>query len=297
MAGEDGFEERLAGLTRTLGQERRTLGLGRFRILLDGLDEALASGLEARFGGFFSSEVSAAPTATVRFLDAGTDPFLELREPGEGYRIEAFGPQAARVVASYHFAVAEPSPATYRVALVRGDAEPVARTADNVLRFVTARLAASSGGLAVHGAGLVLDGDAFLFLGPSGSGKSTAMSLVAGATSLGDDFALILPGGDGLVAPAQPFDNSETVESRPTSGEFPLRGILRLSHADRTRVETPSTLAAVSSLLGCAAFPWALPDEGDALLRFASRVAGSGRYRHLPFALDTDLTPILRGLG
>ena len=47
--------------------------------------------------------------------------------------------------------------------------------------------------LALHGAGVMREERAYLFVGPSRSGKSTAVRLSAPAISMGDDFAVVLP--------------------------------------------------------------------------------------------------------
>ena len=165
---------------------------------------------------------------------------------------------------------------------------PIDRLLDNVARYFVARLAIERGGFALHAAGLLKDGRAHLLAGPSRAGKSTAVSMAENAVSLGDDMALAVPGPDGWLAPALPFDNSERIVHDPPEGLFPLAGIWRLHQASQTRVEHPPSSLAAASLMACAAFPWALPDLADPLLGQVKHAIDDGCFAHLHFSKEAD---------
>ncbi len=213
----------------------------------------------------------------------------------EPYRIEAVNDPSRRLVASYHFGIAAEAPrhASWRLGITDQPDEPLERILDNALRFVTARLAVDDGGFAMHAAGVARDGRAYLLAGPSGAGKSTAVRLATPATGLGDDFGLVVPTEKGWIAPALPFDNSERILHPPPGGPFPVAGIWRLYRASETRAEQPRQGFAVASLMGCTAFPWAMPELSERLLEHVGRYIEEGSYRHLYFTSEADLWPHL----
>ena len=191
------------------------------------------------------------------------------------------------VVVSYNYAICLDSGAdVWRVAVNDNADEPVDRILDNVLRYFTARYAIERDGLAMHGAAVLRDERAYVFAGPSRSGKSTAVSMSVPGRSLGDDLALVLPADEGWSVPALPFDNSERIVDDPPAGLFRLAGIWRLYQDQSHRVVQPPAALAVASLMGCAAFPWALPDLADPLLAIAGRLVADGAFAHLYFSKD-----------
>ena len=181
----------------------------------------------------------------------------------------------------------------WRVAVNQATEEPQERILDNVLRYITARMALALGGFALHAGGVLRDGRAWLFAGPSRSGKSAAVSLSAPATSLGGDFAVALPGRNSWLVPALPFDNSARIAHDPPRGLFPLAGIWRLHQAEHHAVERPAPVQATASLLACAAFPWALPELADRLLEQVSCCVADGCFGHLEFRQDAGFWSVL----
>lgn len=284
--------DRLRALDRTLGDERRTLLVGDRRIRIEGLDRDLARGLERRWGGFLEREDGA--DLTLRVFRSQSGGWLEPWKPGEAYRVEAQGEAAKRVVASYNFALcADAEPFTWRVAVHVQDREPLDRLFENAARYLVARLGVEAGGFALHAAGVLHRERAWLFAGPSRAGKTTAVALAAPAVSLGDDFALVLPGDGGWRAPALPFDNSERARRDPPRGTFPLAGIWRLHQSEVTRIESTPKRLALASLMACAAFPWALPEFSEELLDHMQRYIDQGRFADLHFSREADLWPVL----
>jgi hypothetical protein len=280
-------------LDRAAGDASRDLTIGLDTIRFQGLSDELAAVLDARWGGFLGAAGGARPSLIVRTVRGDGSTWLPRWRPGESYRLEAEATGGPLVVRSYHFALAPEITGSWRLAVEDLGAEPVGRVMDNAARYLVARLALSRGGIGLHGAGVRRGGKAYVFAGPSGAGKTTAVRLSAPAQSLGDDFAVLLPSGDGWAAPALPFDNAESAPADPVRGLVPLAGAWRLFHAARHRVETPSGVIAQASLLACAAFPWALPDLADAAGEAVAAFAASGLFRHLHFAPDSGFWDLL----
>jgi len=275
---------RLAQALVPLGPVERTLAIGPFPIRIVGLSTELASALELRWGGFLAPGPPAGPRLTLSLRAGGAGHWLAAPRPGEPYRIESTGGPGQRIVASYHFALGpESGEGTWRVGLTEGADEPAPRILDNVLRVVAARLAVAEGGFALHAAGLLHEGRAYLFAGPSRAGKSTVARALAPAISLGDDFAVVLPERGAWSAPALPFDNSERAPAEPPRGLQPVAAVFRLFQAEATRVERPPAGRAASSLLACAALPWTYPELGGALLEQVGRFVAGDAFRHLYF--------------
>jgi len=289
----DEARARLGSLDRPAGSAARDLTVGADTIRFEGLSDVFAAALDARWGGFLDPARAAAPRIVVRTVRGDGSAWLPRWRPGEIYRLEADANRGPLVVRSYHFALGPEVSGAWRLAVQEQADEPVGRILDNAARYLVARLAIESGGLALHGAGLRRGRRAWIFAGPSGAGKTTAMRLSAPVESLGDDFAVVVPFADGWAAPALPFDNAEEAPRDPVRGLTPLAGVLRLFQAERHRVERPSGVLAQASLLACAAFPWALPDLADRAGESVAALAASGLFGHLHFALDPGFWPLL----
>ena len=284
-----------------LGSLRRTLRCALGDLLLEGLDDAAATALERRWGSFLSPEEGSAPAVVLRVTEGSG--WLPAAAPGDVYRMERVECGGQALVVSYHFAVGsletmESARPIVELAVERTHQEPIDRILDNATRLVVARLAMGRGGFAMHGAGIFHEQRAYIYAGPSRAGKSTAVGLSHPARSLGDDFAIAMPGtsDDDWVTCALPFDN-HPVEAPPAVGGFvPLQGIWRLFQAspeEEVRVETPPRLAATTSLMTCAAFPDAISDCSDRLLNAVSAVVATGRFGHLHFARNSEFWTLI----
>jgi hypothetical protein len=289
----DDARARLASLDRPAGSAARDLVIGFDTIRFEGLSDAFAATLDARWGGFLGPVRAAAPRIVVRAVRGDGSVWLPRWRPGESYRLEADATAGPPLVRSYHFALGPEASGSWRLAVEDQGAEPVGRIIDNAARYLVARLAIENGGLALHGAGLRRGGRAWIFAGPSGAGKTTAVRLSAPAESLGDDFAVVVPHEAGWGAPALPFDNAEVAPQSAVRGLTPLAGVYRLFQADAHRVERLSGVLAQASLLACAAFPWALSDLDDRAGESVAAIAASRLFGHLHFALDSGFWRLL----
>jgi len=266
------------------------LRIGRWIARIEGVDPTLDAALRVRWGAFATASEEA--SVTVQLHDAGARTWLEA-EPGEPYRMEAGQEDGRLVVRSHRFELARQETARWTMRFSSDPAERRDRMVENAVRYLAARGAVESGGLAFHGAAVLVDGKAHLLLGPSGSGKTTAVGLLAPAPSLGDDFASAIPDGDGWLAPSTPFDNLERVPADRPTGAFPIAGIWRLFQSAEDRVERPLAVLAASSLVTCVAMPWAMPDLSARILESATRLLHRVPYAHLHFRKDSDLRSLL----
>ncbi len=276
-----------------MARTSRMLTIGPFRLQLDGLDAELAARLEHRWGPFLAPSAGE-PSATVEIGSSDGVALLPAPRPAERYRIEPL-PGDRRGITSYGFTLTERAdrPRRWDLDLAPEAPEPAERRVENGVRFVTACLALDAGGLALHAAGVLVAGRAFLLAGPSRAGKSTAVVRSRPAESLGDDFGVLVPDGGGWLVLAVPFDNAERIEAHARRGSFPLGRVLRVLQAERTWIEEPAPLAGAASLAAVAAFPWAVPAMGAVLAERVERLAAGGRFAHLHFALDADLWTLL----
>jgi hypothetical protein len=289
----DEVRARLQRLDVPAGNVTRDLAIGNDAIRFEGLSDAYAATLDARWGGFATAAQATAPRIVVRVVRGDETSWLPRWQPGEAYRVEADAVAGPLVVRSYHFALGPEVSGSWRLAVEAGGGEPVGRVIDNAARYLVARLAIERGGIALHGAAVRRDGRAWVFAGKSGAGKSTASRLSAPAESMGDDLAVIVPVRGGWAAAALPFDNLETAPADPVRGLTPLGGVFRLFQSERHVLERPSGVWAQASILACTAFPWAIPDLADRAGESIARLAASGLFGHLHFALDPGFWPLL----
>jgi hypothetical protein len=289
---DERYRTRLAGLNQPCGADVRDLHVGPWVVRLEGLSGAAARTLDERWGPFIGPPGGDRATQVIRLADAGTDAWLPgpVRK-GERYRMEVAGREGERLVVSYNFAIgrAMGEDLDWLLAVTRGAGEPVGRLIENAVRFVLAVLALDAGGFALHSAGVLLDGRAWIFAGPSRSGKSTAVASSAPARSLGDDFGLVYPDAGTWWAPAVPFDGSERVAGDVPRGRYPVAAIWRLFQTQAVEIDHPPASVASASLLSCVAFPWAYPDSAGDLLDHVRRFVEESCFGHLGFALNSNL--------
>lgn len=284
----------LLALSQTPGTLERSLNIGDQAILIRGLDSTLADDLSGRWGPFLTERTETRPFFTLQVYRGRETGWLKREMTGERYRMEAVNPIEQRVILSYNFAILVPQqPDGWRVAINDQDEEPAGRILENVLRYLTARMAIAQGGLAMHAAGVLKNGKAYMFAGASRSGKTTITDLSTGAESLGDDMGMVIPGKSGWCAPALPFDNSEAVPQDALEGCYPLAGIWRLHQAGDHRIEQPQTNLGIAALTACSAFPWAYPELADQLLEHVSRLVEDGLFANLHFRKDAEFWSLL----
>lgn len=133
---------------------------------------------------------------------------------------------------------------------------------DIFIRIIYSFLVFRSGGIMIHGAGIVDKGKTNIFFGHSGSGKTTISRLSRERIILNDDLLILLPVGDIWKAYSTPFWNPTQV--KPCKQNAPIAGFYRLLQDKTVYLEKMSPSQATAELVahipqvsGC---PW-LVDE------------------------------------
>lgn len=147
---------------------------------------------------------------------------------------------------------------------------------ENFLRIYTAHKALVKKGVMLHSAGLVFNGQAYIFAGRSNAGKTTLTSKAynKGAHVLSDDINIVLPA-------KKPDNNLYDAYAVPFTGEFgrtldhtggkksyPVAGIVLLEQSDHLETLPVTSSEAVARLLtGC---PFVNTDESESEALFDS---------------------------
>lgn len=127
---------------------------------------------------------------------------------------------------------------------------------ENFLRIYVAHHTLQQRGLVLHSAGLVFDGQAYIFSGHSNAGKTTLTrkAYKHGARVLSDDINLLLPSKEGYRAHAVPFTGEfgRTLDHSGGQDAYPVAGIILLEQGEKLMTQTVTISDAVATLLtGC----------------------------------------------
>ena len=115
---------------------------------------------------------------------------------------------------------------------------------------------ASRGGVLVHAAAMVAEGQALLFPGVSGAGKSTltkSLSKDGWGDLLSDDRVLVREAGDGYLAYGTPWPGEAGVARNRLA---PLRAILFPARAEATRITPLTPRAALERMMPGLSLLW-----------------------------------------
>jgi hypothetical protein len=129
-------------------------------------------------------------------------------------------------------------PHAYEAEVFRGDTTD-AFAIEIVLRTALGCRLPLESGVLLHSAGVVVDGDAYVFHGVSGAGKSTLASFMQHVLS--DELVALRRDGDGFTARATGFWGTLDADSAP-AGAYPLRATIELARGDDVSLE-PLTIA------------------------------------------------------
>lgn len=163
---------------------------------------------------------------------------------------------------------------------------------DYYLRVAYALLSFDSGGLMFHAAGIVREGEAYLFFGHSGAGKTTVARVSNDDLVLNDDLLLLLPvisRGDqsaNWIAYATPFWNPTQVA--PTNQYAPVRGLYRLVQDQDVYLESMGSGQALAELVSNVPV---IPDDlwrGEELLNRCARLIEDIPVNLLHFLPDSS---------
>ncbi len=126
-------------------------------------------------------------------------------------------------------------------------AEPDEISLDCFLRVAYSLALVEAGGLLVHAASLMREGNGYLFCGPSGSGKTTVARLSPDATLLTDEISIVRVSGARALCYGTPFWGELARGGEHRSA--PLVGIYFLRKAGRHAVEALRPRKALERLL------------------------------------------------
>ncbi len=166
---------------------------------------------------------------------------------------------------------------------------------ENFLRVVYAWLCLQRGGLLLHAAGLIRDGQGYVFFGPSGAGKTTTARLSEGmAQVLSDDLVIIRYVDDRYTLFGVPF-RGELVAAPRANAQAPLAGIYRLRKDQRHAVAPLSPAEGVAELAAAAPFVVADRASAAALLEVCSALTAAVPVRALHFRRDDGFWSVIHG--
>lgn len=163
---------------------------------------------------------------------------------------------------------------------------------ENFLRVVSAYQVLSKRGLLLHSAGLVVDEQAYLFVGRSGAGKTTLTRKAhsAGAGILSDDINTALPSEDECFrAYPVPFagDFGQTPDLLSPGG-YPLAALCFLEQGGAATLEPLTNAAAVARLVAACPFVNDDPDKAPDLLEAAANLVRQVPMRKLISRREDD---------
>jgi hypothetical protein len=218
--------------------------------------------------------------------------------PGALYLEPRPGPWA--IETSYH-----DNQLTYRSYQEKGEVDLIRRVGqfemdpganiENVLRAVYAWLCVQESALLLHAAGVIRDGNGFVFFGPSGSGKTTTSRLAAKtATVVSDDIVIVRCHEGGCMLYGVPF-RGEMSEAPRTNQRAPLRGVFRLRQDTTHFIEPISKVNAIADLVAASPFVVGEPSLSDRLFSVCQQIAEKVPVRQLHFKRDDGFWKVING--
>lgn len=281
---------------------------------------------ETSFGSTVDVEVLATPCpgndSPILFEAAGA---WSLQSEGEGYRL-SFGRSGSGRVRT--IAVSDAATTRVRVYLNQ-DLEPASPPADSILDPVRYPLdqpllmyhLAGRGGIIVHAAGVVIEGQAVVLPGVSGAGKSTLSRLLLdagpGESLLSDDRVILRstpgsPGGKGPETfPAESAATPRAAAAEPLgafkawgtpwpgdaqvarNASAPLAALLFLVKAAKTEAVPLAPGEAMRRLMPVVSCPWYDKERGSQVLETCGRVVETVPCYDLRFRPDHSVADLL----
>ena len=163
---------------------------------------------------------------------------------------------------------------------------------DYFLRMIFALLACNAGGILLHTAGIIRDGQGYLFFGHSGSGKTTVCRVSQSDHSiLNDDLILLLPGKKGWQAFGTPFWNPTQV--KPNGGNAPVAGLYLLVQAHQVFTVPMAGGRAIAALIANVPVIPQDPHRSTRLLEILSNIQSVIPISELHFKPDNSFWNVI----
>jgi hypothetical protein len=259
-------------------------------VRFEGLTPALTAELRREWRGYVREEPHA-PSVVIRVEDderaMTSSRFME-----GGLHIEA-GPGAVRFKRDEGELHQDMPGLTATARLAQGDP---GRRFWGLVNLTSAavgwRLLARGGG-AMHAAGVLVEGRAFLLVGPSGCGKTTWARTAAGAglPVLSDDCVLVDSAPGGLVALGSPFRSKDFPSPGP--GRWPVAALLIPRPASGPSLAPVNRLMLEARIAANLLYSTAAWDAHAATAEAAQTIASGAPARILSFRPDASWIPLM----
>lgn len=166
---------------------------------------------------------------------------------------------------------------------------------ENFLRVAYAWLCVQNEALLLHAAGLIRDGQGYIFFGPSGAGKTTTTQLARDSAAILSDDLIIVRFHEGQpVLHGVPFKGALADVLRANQSA-PLRAIYRLQQSRAHRLEPLPHALAVAELSASAPFVVRETGLSERLIAVCDRLARSVPVQRLHFARDDRFWEVIDG--
>lgn len=255
-----------------------------FVVALDTSDAGVAQRLEQRYHEFLASNETPDISVTLKIVPGAL--YIEPK-PGP-WIIESSYAGDRLVYCSYQ--------ERGEVDLITGqgflEMDPTAQV-DNFLRTVFAWLCVTNDALLLHSAGVIRDGQGYVFFGPSGAGKTTTSRLASKtAHVVSDDLVIIRCDESGCLLYGVPF-KGELSEAPRANQQAPLRGLYRLRQDTSHYLEPIPHIKAVADLAAAAPFIVREKHLSDQLMQVCSKIAKCVPVQQLHFKRDDGFWKVI----
>ncbi len=269
------------------------------RCLVRGLGEAHLPGMRAHFGEFLQGLPSGAAPAAMDVMKAPEGSFLPWRGTERQLVLDVRCGSAEVWVAGIGFLARLELAASERLTVwsLREPTRVFAEMVENALRVMSAYRLLAAGGCLLHGAALVVDGSAHVFVGRSGAGKSTLALLGRdeGGEVVSDDLAAIVPVPGGFEVVTAPFAGELRLVGRP-GRRYPLTSVNRLAKGPGHSWRELPTAAAAGAMAACAPFVNVDPHRAPRLLEVVETLAREVATGELTFARRGGVRRVVEGI-
>jgi hypothetical protein len=158
---------------------------------------------------------------------------------------------------------------------------------ESFLRICYSFLTVEHNGLLLHSAGVIRDGNGYIFPGVSGTGKSTIASLATEReVVLSDEMVVVRKAGEGHLVYSTPFYG--TNESAASNSNAPLQAAFLPVKDDKVYIKETKPSQALSKLLASVLFFGQEPGVNQRLMDISADVVTQIPFYELHFQRDTS---------
>jgi hypothetical protein len=158
---------------------------------------------------------------------------------------------------------------------------------ESFLRICYSFLAVEHNGLLLHSAGVIRNGNGYIFPGISGTGKSTIASLATEReVVLSDEMVVVRKAGEGHLVYSTPFYG--TNESADSNNNAPLNAAFLPVKDDKAYIKETKPSQALSKLLASVLFFGQKPSLNQRLMDISAEIVAQIPFYELHFQRDTS---------